>query len=117
MGSAEEEIYITMVVVKRPAQVHRPEDDPARWAQTVLDSLPVPVPAEASLQPGAVARSLAARTGRGRIGPSPLAGTRLSRGGVSRLHRTGTQASSWILLGLSLLCFVGSAYSFYFLMK
>lgn len=113
MGSAEEEIYITLVVVKRPAQAHR-SDDPSRWAQTVLDSLAVPMTADASPQPGAVARNPAVGTKQGRSGPPRRVRGRL---GGSQLARADTRGSTWILLGLSLLCFIGSACSFYFLMK
>lgn len=117
MGSAEEEIYITMVVVKRPAQGIRSEADPSRWVQTMLDSLAVQMPADASCLSVTGSRGPGTPTERGRPGPSRQLQAALSPGRRTRPARTDTRASTWILLGLSLLCFIGSACSFYFLRK
>jgi len=102
---AEEEIYVTMVVVKRPARPHRQEADPSQWAQAVLDSLAVDAPPSAT-----GLHRLAAH------GVAPMGGTK-GRPAGSRFAGTRNSTSTWTLLGLSLLCFLGSACSFYFLVK
>jgi hypothetical protein len=40
--SAEEQVYIALVVVKRPATKGQPDLDPNRWAQQVMNGLAEP---------------------------------------------------------------------------
>lgn len=39
-ATSQQEVYIALVVVKQPAGMRRPELDPERWAQSVLNGLP-----------------------------------------------------------------------------
>lgn len=115
MRSPEEEIFVSMVVVRRPMRSGRPDLDPAQWAQSLLNGLNAEG-AESQLC-SVVRKSHRTRQQWGspmdRLCPNgnPLRG---ARQGTSLCH---TDAIRWVWLGLGVVCCVGSVYSFYLLAK
>lgn len=99
MRIAQEEVYIAMVVVKRPSRPGQPELDPTEWAQSVLRNLN----AEGVDHRACTIARGPALPFNGRIPPSP------------RPRRI--ESSRWLYLGLGIGCFTGAGYLLYLVVQ
>jgi hypothetical protein len=95
----EEEVYVTLVVVKRPSVRGGAPVNPSKWADTILRSLN---------ERGVVAQS----TPRPFAWPEPPYPSIQSMP-PTHLRRKRSSRISWVHLGLGFLCLAGSVFSFW----
>ncbi len=109
MRPAEDDVYITVVVVRRPAQASAPDLDPNVLAQSVLHGI--------RAQEGMYSSTFSGG-GRPRWSGSAQATTHISAAGWPGSKRRQAPARRrWWLLAVAIACWAGAVAAFYMLAK